>query len=304
MAAIDRGANVIEIAESTAFGELANLAPRLNHQFAGEYWDGDSRLVQLRARWYGPSEGRFLSLDPSGGRSSAPATLNRYAYASGDPLHITDPSGGFSMGDVGAGLNISMNLALRAYNVYDFLSMLAPDEEKDDVDGKPTLWDGMAGELVRAVFGGGSAAEAPAPALAGLIALAGAGGPRHHTIPEYVCGASAQERVVLPYSDHVGLHTKLYGLHLAVKVGARVFDMLFRKKNRGEVRSPVAQLARTGAGRMAIAEALHAFYESEGYWGMGVSERGARFGALGSVFLRERARFTGTHHSYPSCKKR
>lgn len=304
IATIDRNAAVVEVSESTAFGELVNASPRLNHQFAGEYWDADSGLVQLRARWYAADEGRFLSLDPAGGRTSAPMTLNRYAYASGDPVQITDPSGAFGLGDVGAGLNISMNLALRAYNVYDFFSMLAPDEENDEVDGKPTLWDGLMGELVRAVFGGGAGSEASPASLASVALLSGAAGPRHHTIPEYVCGASAQEKVVLPYSDHVSLHSKLYGLHLSVKVGAQVFEMLFKKKKKGAPRSPVAMLARTPQGRMAIAEALHAFYESEGYWGMGVSERGARFGALGSVFLRERVRFTGTHHSYPGCKKK
>src|SRR5207247_10224856 len=47
----------------------------------------------MRARWYDPAQGRFLSRDASKGTASAPASLNAYGYASGDPIGLADPSG-------------------------------------------------------------------------------------------------------------------------------------------------------------------------------------------------------------------
>ncbi len=47
----------------------------------------------LRARWYDPSMGAFGSRDAYLGDASAPSTLNRYAYAEGNPVALSDPTG-------------------------------------------------------------------------------------------------------------------------------------------------------------------------------------------------------------------
>ena len=114
--------------------------------------------------------------------------------------------------------------------------------------------------------------------------------------------------------DHDRLHNVLYGLVLSVKVGSKVFDVLFRKRSKlrlGEDIGPAARLARTPMGRFAIAEALQAFYESDGpgggaVWGdLGRGDRSLPpVSALRFVFERERFRFTVlSHHSYPTCRK-
>ncbi|MBN9685005.1 MULTISPECIES: RHS repeat domain-containing protein [unclassified Corallococcus] len=54
--------------------------------YKGEYQDVESGLVYLRARYYDPQLMRFIS------RDSAPL-LNRYQYALGNPVMLTDPSG-------------------------------------------------------------------------------------------------------------------------------------------------------------------------------------------------------------------
>lgn len=59
-----------------------------NFAYAGEYKDSDTGLYNLRNRWYEPSTGSFISLDPAFG-----LTDDAYGYASGNPLNFTDPLG-------------------------------------------------------------------------------------------------------------------------------------------------------------------------------------------------------------------
>ena len=61
--------------------------------YAGEYLEPASGLIYLRARWYDPVDGRFLTRDPFAGIPSVPGTLNPYAYALDNPVMVTDPSG-------------------------------------------------------------------------------------------------------------------------------------------------------------------------------------------------------------------
>lgn len=63
------------------------------YRYRGERQDPESGLYQLRARYYDPSVGRFLSPDPLPGRAEMPATLHRYAYAANDPINFADPTG-------------------------------------------------------------------------------------------------------------------------------------------------------------------------------------------------------------------
>ena len=61
-------------------------------RYTGEPSDA-SGLNYLRARYYDPSIGRFMSRDPFGGFASSPLTLNRYSYTGNSPVTLTDPSG-------------------------------------------------------------------------------------------------------------------------------------------------------------------------------------------------------------------
>jgi RHS repeat-associated protein len=57
--------------------------------FASRPHDPDTGLINMRARWYSPDIGRFLSPDPAGLVDGT----NLYAYASNDPVDFFDPSG-------------------------------------------------------------------------------------------------------------------------------------------------------------------------------------------------------------------
>ncbi len=52
-----------------------------------------SRLYSLRARYYAPGLGRFLSRDPFEGTLYGGRELNRYVYAANNPVNLADPSG-------------------------------------------------------------------------------------------------------------------------------------------------------------------------------------------------------------------
>jgi RHS repeat-associated protein len=64
-----------------------------NYLYRGEQYDSDLGLYYLRARYYNPTTGRFMSRDPLSGQAKDPASLHKYLYANGDPVNGIDPSG-------------------------------------------------------------------------------------------------------------------------------------------------------------------------------------------------------------------
>jgi RHS repeat-associated protein len=63
-----------------------------NYGYAGEWTDG-SGLQNLRARYYSPAQGRFLTKDSFSGFLNQPSTLNAYAYTTNNPVLMRDPTG-------------------------------------------------------------------------------------------------------------------------------------------------------------------------------------------------------------------
>lgn len=87
-----------------------------HYGYAGEWTDGTG-LQYLRARYYSPEQGRFITQDPFPGFMTQPSTLNPYAYALNDPATLTDPSGENPFliaaglgGLVSAGVNVGVQL--------------------------------------------------------------------------------------------------------------------------------------------------------------------------------------------------
>ena len=75
------------------YGRLASTPyPFLYNGRDGVQDDGNG-LLHMRAREYSSSQFRFLQPDPLLGDASAPNTLNRYAFAAGNPLQLNDPLG-------------------------------------------------------------------------------------------------------------------------------------------------------------------------------------------------------------------
>lgn len=70
-------------------GELGGL----RHGFTGHVSDGATGLVYMRARYYDPEAGIFLTEDRLSGRLEDPRSQHRYLYAHGDPVGNVDPTG-------------------------------------------------------------------------------------------------------------------------------------------------------------------------------------------------------------------
>ena len=124
---VDSGNNLIQEYRYDAFGNQIGRDENDTNPFrySGEYWDGETENIYLRARMYDPGAGRFTSEDP------AKDGLNWYSYCAGNPVMFSDPSGYINLptsGDYGDGNysgNTLIGLALDTlvYFVSDYYGM-------------------------------------------------------------------------------------------------------------------------------------------------------------------------------------
>ncbi len=83
------------IAQSYTFDSFGNLTASSGSltnpfRYTGREFDPETSLYYYRARYYGPTTGRFISEDPAGFSSDS---LNFYDYVSNNPIVFSDPSG-------------------------------------------------------------------------------------------------------------------------------------------------------------------------------------------------------------------
>ena len=62
-------------------------------RYCGEYYDEETGEVYLRARYYQPNIGRFLTRDSYTGQDDEPQSLHLYTYCENDGVNAWDPSG-------------------------------------------------------------------------------------------------------------------------------------------------------------------------------------------------------------------
>jgi len=94
---------VVTLARSyDPFGNLLTGTPTATvFGYAGEQRDGMG-LIFLRARFYDPVTGRFITRDPFPGILTNPQTLNPYVYVEGNPINWTDPTGQYAWNNTGS----------------------------------------------------------------------------------------------------------------------------------------------------------------------------------------------------------
>lgn len=75
------------------YGKLANRVTGNEIGFTGHSQDAATGLTYMQQRYYDPSIGRFLSVDPVTAYESGGTSFNRYWYADDNPYMYTDPDG-------------------------------------------------------------------------------------------------------------------------------------------------------------------------------------------------------------------
>jgi RHS repeat-associated protein len=88
----DTGA-AVSYNRQTAYGEPADGSWENGPGFTGHVVDAGSRLVYMQQRYYDPSIGSFLSVDPDPVNLDTAWNFSRYAYADNNPYRFTDPDG-------------------------------------------------------------------------------------------------------------------------------------------------------------------------------------------------------------------
>ncbi|MNV50396.1 tRNA(Glu)-specific nuclease WapA precursor [compost metagenome] len=92
---IDENGTVVNKYQYDEWGNILQQEEKVPNSFkyAGELQDEETGLYYLRARYYDPSVGRFISKDTYEGDVSNPLSLNLYSYTNNNPLGKIDPSG-------------------------------------------------------------------------------------------------------------------------------------------------------------------------------------------------------------------
>ena len=93
----DDSGKVIKTYEYDSFGNEVNPDKKDENPFryCGEYYDKETETIYLRARYYQPHLGRFLTRDTYTGEEDDPLTLHLYTYCGNDGVNRVDPSGNF-----------------------------------------------------------------------------------------------------------------------------------------------------------------------------------------------------------------
>ncbi|MED5051002.1 RHS repeat-associated core domain-containing protein [Anoxybacillus rupiensis] len=97
VALTDASGNVVAQYEYDAWGNIVSktgaLATANPYRYAGYYYDEETRLYYLMARYYDANMGRFITRDTFHGFENEPQSLNQYAYTKNNPVMYIDSSG-------------------------------------------------------------------------------------------------------------------------------------------------------------------------------------------------------------------
>nr|WP_238980504.1 RHS repeat-associated core domain-containing protein [Geobacillus sp. YHL] len=97
IALTDAQGNIVARYQYDAWGNIlsqsGSLAEENPYRYAGYQYDQETGLYYLIARYYHPTHGVFLSLDPDPGDADDLLTQNGYVYANNNPVMFVDPDG-------------------------------------------------------------------------------------------------------------------------------------------------------------------------------------------------------------------
>jgi RHS repeat-associated protein len=116
---MDGEGHLLETFEYDAFGNVRSpggeALPEVNlggdSRFQGMWKDAGTGLYYVRARYYDPRTGRFLSRDPAEGQLETPESFHPYVFANNNPRLFRDPAGRFSLRELGAAIMVRGQIA-------------------------------------------------------------------------------------------------------------------------------------------------------------------------------------------------
>ena len=104
-------------------------------RYCAEYFDKETGTYYLRARYYNPSLGRFITEDSYAGKINDPLSLNRYTYCYNNPIMWIDPTGHSG--------EYSLSIYSDKNNGHSFVC-ITNNSDKDFTVGEITLKPGMS----------------------------------------------------------------------------------------------------------------------------------------------------------------
>jgi RHS repeat-associated protein len=113
--------------EYDAFGNSFTVSGTTPNEmlYRGEQYDPDLGLYYLRARYYNPLTGRFMSRDPEDGNLTDPKSLHKYLYADGDPVNGFDPTGRVDILQYGERLKLFVGAVVVVTSATGFTTCMA-----------------------------------------------------------------------------------------------------------------------------------------------------------------------------------
>lgn len=112
---LDEDGKISKVYEYDSFGNEVDPDKKDDNPFryCGEYYDKEIEEIYLRARYYQPAVGRFITRDTYTGESDDPLSLHLYTYCENDGVNHIDPSG--------HALETFADVASIGYSLYTFV---------------------------------------------------------------------------------------------------------------------------------------------------------------------------------------
>ncbi len=124
MAITDVNGNITDTFAYDTYGNLVSRTGTSKVIFLYNGRDGvitdDNGLYYMRARYYSPEMRRFVNADIVAGQLSNAVTLNRFAYANGNPVSFVDPFG----------LSVDSKGSIEAESLFEILNKIKNSRDK------------------------------------------------------------------------------------------------------------------------------------------------------------------------------
>ncbi|WP_084279108.1 RHS repeat-associated core domain-containing protein [Anoxybacteroides tepidamans] len=161
VALTDASGNVVAQYEYDAWGNILSktgaLATANPYRYAGYYYDEETGLYYLMARYYDANMGRFLTRDTFHGSENEPLSINQYVYTKNNYVIYADINGHFALLLVPlAGVSISWLTAAAAEATAIVIAHVAANEIVSVLERKFNVSPEKSPTFKRSVGGRGS----------------------------------------------------------------------------------------------------------------------------------------------------